>query len=132
MTDNDNRMLIYIPKDANYIEIFGHRIDGFHSFENFCEHLNKYAELEETVNHLQAENERLKNELDILLQKRFNIFERVEYVGKIKAETKTEAYKEFAERLKKTFPKDDFLRSTKRISEDIDNILKEKVGEYNV
>ena len=42
---------------------------------------------------------------------------------------KEEATKEFAERLKGTFPQDDFLRSTKRISEDIDNILKEMVGE---
>jgi hypothetical protein len=42
---------------------------------------------------------------------------------------KAEAIKEFAERLKGTFPKDDFLRSTKRISEDIDNLVKEMVGD---
>ena len=42
---------------------------------------------------------------------------------------KTEAYKEFAERLKRTFPKDDFLRSTKQISKQIDNLLKEMVGD---
>lgn len=45
------------------------------------------------------------------------------------AETRNEAIKEFAERLKKTFPQDDFLRSTKRISEDIDNLVKEMVGD---
>ena len=46
-------------------------------------------------------------------------------IGDISAE----AIKEFAERLKETFPQDDFLRSTKRISEDIDNLVKEMVGD---
>ncbi len=45
--------------------------------------------------HLQAEIERLKTEKLILSQKRFNMFERLEFADKIKAE----AYKEFAERL---------------------------------
>ena len=59
MGDN-NTNLIYIPKNANYIEILGHRIDGFDSFEAFCEHLKKYTELEETVKHQTAEISRLK------------------------------------------------------------------------
>lgn len=49
-----------------------------------------------------------------------------------KAQIKAEAYKEFAERLKGTFPQDDFLRSTKYISKQIDNLLKELVGDNNV
>lgn len=60
MTNNEDKTLIFIPKDANYIEILGHRIDGYDGFEAFCEHLKKYAELEETVNHLQSENSKLK------------------------------------------------------------------------
>lgn len=61
MTDNnEKRFLIDIPADGNYIEILGHRIDGFESFEAFCEHLKKYAELEETVKSQKAEIEALK------------------------------------------------------------------------
>ena len=40
MKDNEKgRTLIDIPADGNYIEILGHRIDGFESFEAFLEHL---------------------------------------------------------------------------------------------
>lgn len=52
------------------------------------------------INRLQAENEDLKTENLILSQKRFNIFERVEFFAKVKEKAKAEAYKEFAERLK--------------------------------
>ena len=60
----EDKLLIYIPKDGNYIEILGHRIDGFESFEAFCEHLKNYAVLEETVKAQKAEIERLKQSRD--------------------------------------------------------------------
>ena len=44
LTSNENRTLIFIPNNANYIEILGHKIDGFESFEAFCEYLNKCDE----------------------------------------------------------------------------------------
>ena len=87
--------------------------------EYYKKNRNKYQDdvmyLSKQLDNLQAENERLKKgwRADVILT----------------ANAKAEAYKEFAERLKKTFPKDDFLRSTKRIAEDIDNLLKELVGE---
>jgi hypothetical protein len=46
MTDK-NRSLIYIPGDGNYIEILGYKIDGFESFDAFCEYLYSYSELED-------------------------------------------------------------------------------------
>ena len=49
------KVLINIPADGNYIEILGYKIDGFESFEAFCEHLKKCAELEEENNRLKAE-----------------------------------------------------------------------------
>lgn len=63
---NENKNLIYIPKDANYIEILGYRIDGFDSFEAFCEHLKKYAELEDTVERQKVEIERLQKRVEEL------------------------------------------------------------------
>lgn len=79
MTDNNEcRILINIPADENYIEILGHRIDGFESFEAFLEHLKKYAELEETVYRQKAEIEKLTkmteldNSLIEELKKAFN------------------------------------------------------------
>lgn len=40
------RILIDIPAEGNYIEIMGHKIDGFESFEAFLEYLKKVAEIE--------------------------------------------------------------------------------------
>lgn len=49
INNEENKCLIYIPKDGNYIEILGYKIDGFDSFEKFCEHLKRYTELEEEM-----------------------------------------------------------------------------------
>ena len=105
-----NRTLIEIPKDGNYIEILGHRIDGFESFEAFCEYLNKCAVLEETVNRQQATIERLQKGWKADVIETSNI--------------KAEAIKEFAERLKELHQMP-LITST-----DIDNLVKEMVGEY--
>lgn len=86
----------------------------------------------EKCDDLQAENERLKSMNQAKLDMIHDLREENEWYIEIIQTTKAEAYKEFAERLKLTFPKDDFLRSTKRISEDIDNLLKELVGETDV
>ena len=61
MTDND-KMLIHIPKGGQYIEILGHRIDGFDSFEAFCEYLKKCADMEDTINRQKAEIDDLKRD----------------------------------------------------------------------
>lgn len=49
------------------------------------------------INHIQAENEELKTENLILSQKRFNIFERIEFTDKFKKQAKAEAYTEYGE-----------------------------------
>ena len=87
MTDND-RMLRYIPKDGEYIEILGHRIDGFDSFQAFCEYLKKFAEMEDTINRQNAEIEELREIV---------FMDRSEAIKQLKAE----AVKEFAEKLKR-------------------------------
>ena len=46
------KYLFYIPARGRYIEILGYKIDGFESFEAFCEHLNKYAEMEKEIEKL--------------------------------------------------------------------------------
>lgn len=76
MTDNEknsvsklsygDKFLIFVPNEGNYIEILGHRIDGFESFEAFCEHLKKYAELEETVKSQKAVIDRQKDHIELL------------------------------------------------------------------
>ena len=131
MTDNESRTLIFIPKDANYIEILGHKIDGFDSFEAFCEHLKKYAELEETVNRLQAENKSLNAEIN-LLKAKIAVYEGW---GSPQEKIKAEAYKEFAEELKKKMVKHNFKYADTLFSANVatapmvDNLLKEMVGE---
>ena len=144
MTD---RTLIEIPKDGNYIEILGHRIDGFESFEAFCEYLNKCAVLEETVNRQQAEIERLeelaKDRADVNFDKIVGVVDRA------RADIKAEAIKEFAERLKEALVQENELYKScakNMLSEDfqrgyeekndsvikhIDNLVKEMVGAEN-
>ena len=121
MTDR-GKMLIYIPKDENYIEILGHRIDGFESFEAFCEHLNKYAELEETVNRQKAEIERLQKH-------------NTEYARKHYNDGRAEAITEFAERLKGVYINDKRYDRPNphtlliKLFANIDQIAKEMKGE---
>ena len=69
------------------------------------------------INRLQAENEELKTENRILSQKRFNIFERIEYTDKLK----NNAYKEFARELM-------LIPSNTVRKDEIRNLLREKVG----
>lgn len=107
MIDNECKNLIYIPKNANYIEILGHRIDGFDSFEAFCEHLKKYAELEEMISHLQAEigeltafANQLHEQRDMWMEKCDDIQtenERlIEEVAKVRRKALLEAFSKFA------------------------------------
>jgi hypothetical protein len=55
------KTLIHIPKDGNCIEILGHKIDGYASFEAFLRQLEKYA-------HVEEENQKLLARLRHLLQ----------------------------------------------------------------
>lgn len=86
------------------------------------------------INRQKAEIERRKNnlfckvEIDEEMMRNIVKEKVAEFELDIKS-IKAEAIKEFAERLKGTFPQDDFLRSTKRISADIDNLVKEMVGD---
>ena len=136
MGDNENKNLIYIPKNANYIEILGHRIDGFDSFEAFCEHLNKYVELEETVSRLQAENKFLSNHFLYTEAKRDEMLfsQKVELIKSIElamATAKTTAYKECIEKVKSFYRENKFAYEAECMCEDLDNILDELVGEDN-
>ena len=131
MTDNNEcRILINIPADENYIEILGHRIDGFESFEAFLEHLKKYAELEETVKSQKAEIERLKDRLE-KLQCSYDC--ELAYRKELHKRAKAEAVKEFAERFKvrawvdKTLLGFPYYQITFRT---FNNLVKEMVGEH--
>lgn len=112
---NKDTNLIFVPKDANYIEILGHRIDGFDSFEDFCEYLNRYAELEEMVKRLQAENERLEKVRKDEVEKLMSAIDRTI------AEAKAEAYKEFVYELKQ-------IPRVVVLKREIDDLLEEKIG----
>lgn len=80
------------------------------------------------INRQQAENKELKTENLILSQKRFNIFERIEFTDKFKKQAKSEAIKEFWEKLWELDPE----IISKVVSFDLDelnNLKKEMVGE---
>ena len=77
------------------------------------------------INRLQAENEDLKTENLILSQKRFNIFERIEFTDKLKNRFKAEAYKECIEKVKEIIEGCHYIS----VYNELDNLLKELVGE---
>lgn len=124
-----DKFLIFIPNDENYIEILGHRIDGFESFKAFCEHLKKYAELEETVKTQKAELERLKAELkedSRVMKQALVLVDEIKKEIAIDIETaKAEAVKEFAERVKSRLITVTYIN----FDDIIDNLVKEMVGE---
>ena len=91
----------------------------------FAGHSNYHGDTILCILYCMAEGQEVGNAKPIDMQ--------IEVWQKLEKEIKAEAYKEFAERLKEKYPwKDDYLYSTKRISEDIDNLLKEMVGDKNV
>ena len=47
---NNEKEVIFIPADGNYVRILGHVIDGYDSFEAFVEHLQKYSVMEDRIN----------------------------------------------------------------------------------
>ena len=79
-------------------------------------------DIENLINRLQAENERLKTNLNVELENFAT-----EYDNKIKAE----AYKECIEKVKALFPSDNEHYQYWEIHEGADNLLKELVGEDN-
>jgi hypothetical protein len=124
MTDkNEGRLLIDIPADGNYIEILGYKIDGFESFEAFLEHLKNYVVLEETVKAQKAEIERLTTAYP----------KTIASIKKIYVTAKAAAVKEFAEELIKRYSTEiDGYYGEVVWTDDIDNLVKEMVGEGNV
>lgn len=53
-----DKMLMYFPKEGNYVEILGHKLEfGGNGFGEFVEHLNRLATYEE-------ENKRLNEYID--------------------------------------------------------------------
>ena len=134
MSDNAIQTLIFIPKNANYIEILGHKIDGFESFDAFCEHLKKYAELEETVRQQKAEIDRLQTELGIK-DLEYSLLERerardiCEFTEELKA-VEVQAYKEILELLKGNLYRNSYGEGM-IFEEEIDILLKEKIGDNN-
>ena len=71
---------------------------------DICMYVNNeevlYANALDLINRQQAENKELKTENLILSQKRFNIFERIEFTDKLKKQAKAEAIKEVFDKIK--------------------------------
>lgn len=59
---DENKILMEIPADGSYIDILGHRLDGFDSFESFVEYLKKVAAIEKENEQLKKEIREMKNE----------------------------------------------------------------------
>ena len=145
-----SRVLIHIPASGNYIEILGYKIHGFKSFEAFCEHLKKYAELEEAnarqkdeIESLTVVNETLQKYVAKLNKELARADVRVVCIGRSNGksemqrrfmqsainEIKSEAIKEFAERLKEeSFT---ICHHKMVLLSDIDNLVKEMAGDTN-
>lgn len=95
--------------------------------EEKCEKIT-LGDVAAIINRQQAENKELKTENLMLSQKRFNIFERIEFTDKLKKQTKAEAIKECLEKIEqRDVSESDFYIMVKKA--EFDNLLKELAGE---
>lgn len=103
----DEEPLIVIPKDKGYIEILGHRIDGFNNLEEFTEYLFKLREFDKERKEMEAELRKyraqyvkMKNYLEeqiaasIFLRDHIDGGERLSIQEKVYREIRDEFYKE--------------------------------------
>ena len=103
-----------------------HKIEINHYRRKIQNQKQELRRLNEKVAEQQAENKELKTKNLILSQKRFNIFERIEFTDKLKKQLKSEAIKEFEYKLLDV----SHLRIPQKIyPDDIHKIKKEMVGE---
>lgn len=99
--------LMFIPKDKGYIEILGHRIDGFNNLEEFTEYLFKLREFDKEREEMEAELRKyraryvkMKNYLEeqiaasIFLRDHIDGGERLSIQEKVYREIRDEFYKE--------------------------------------
>ena len=64
----DERIIIEFSQEGKYVEILGHRIEGYESWEAFVEHLKHLAALEDENEKLHEENRILRNDkINLLL-----------------------------------------------------------------
>ena len=87
---------------------------------------------EEEIKRQQAEIEQLKFEIAKLLPEGCPYATQVEVSNKLEAQIKSEAVKEFAERLKEIVKFTDDTYECWEIEGYIDSLVKETVGEYNI
>ena len=103
--------------------------------EVLCDSNRVVRKAEEEITRQQAEIEQLKFEIAKLLPEGCPYATQVEVSNKLEAQIKSEAVKEFAERLKeKSFKTIRNYGLTKDVVEvcDIDKLVKEMVGEYDI
>ena len=101
-------------------------------YSNFLEDIRVAENALDLINRQKAEIERLQTENRILSQKRMNLFERLEFIHKARAE----AVKEFAEKIKislddlPSYSEEDFIYVDEfELRDKIDNLVKEMAGE---
>ena len=115
--------------------------------ESHADTITKLSNALDLINRLQAENDELKSDIAILKDSNINLQElyqterekvtkakqKVIGVCKMLKTAKAEARKEFAEKLKKEAFKINYCSSSYNVvdTDDIDNLLKELVGEEN-
>ena len=146
MTDNE---IIKAFKDFLNEQVDGytdHVETGGERYEFIEKELELLKETDNLINRLQAENERLKSDVSVSRDAYMSMKDRYEYekekvekakqkcidIGKALKNAKTEAYKEFAERLKEKLHLNGVVMGSNcAIVEDtdIDNLVKEMVGD---
>ena len=58
--DEKPKIIINIPREGNYIEILGHKIDGYNSFESFLEELKELKDVRDKNKELEKEVKQCK------------------------------------------------------------------------
>lgn len=99
MKPTEEKPLIFVPAEGNYIEILGHRIEGFESWEAFLEYANKLAALEEENKKLVDEKTEFIEYLKVKLEE--SKLERMHIDGMCFTSIKEQVYQELLDKVMK-------------------------------
>ena len=99
MKPTEENPLIFVPAEGNYIEILGHRIEGFDSWESFQEYLKKRTALVEENKKLTNEKSSLIDYLKVKLEE--SKLERMHVDGMCFTSIKEQVYQELLDKVMK-------------------------------
>lgn len=97
---DEERVVIEVSKDGNWVEILGHRIDGFDSFEAFLDYLKGIVAIEEENVALRAQKGALTAYLEERIEESMFMRTRDVVTGEEFLSTQETVYRDILDRVR--------------------------------